>query len=237
MPHNPLICAIDTPDIETAKRLATCVAPHVGMIKLGLEFFTRHGPDAVRQVTREGDVPFFLDLKFHDIPNTVAGAVRSALVLAPAMLTLHACGGAEMMRAAAGAATEEADKRGITKPALLGVTVLTSMNEPDLQSIGVGKELERQVEDLATLAQHSGLDGIVCSPQEAARLRELCGTVFLLVTPGVRPAFAEVGDQKRVMTPQQALQAGADYLVVGRPITQAEDPATAAKALQASLVA
>lgn len=234
--YNPLICAIDTPDIEAAENLIQQVKDHVGLIKLGLEFFTIHGPQGVARVTQNGAVPFFLDLKFHDIPNTVAGAVRSALAMKPAMLTLHACGGGAMMRAAAEVAREQADKLNIQKPTLLGVTVLTSMDAQDLQSVGVRHELPQQVEHLAELAQQSGLDGIVCSPHEAARLRARCGADFALVTPGVRPASAALGDQKRVMTPQDALAAGASYLVIGRPITAAADPAAAAREMKESLL-
>lgn len=232
---NPVFCAIDTPDIAVALGLAPQVAPHVGGLKLGLEFFNANGPDGVRAITALGK-PLFLDLKLHDIPNTVAGGIRSATALAPAFITIHASGGRAMMRAAADAATEAADKHGVTRPRLLGVTVLTSMDDEDLAAVGQDADVSNQVGRLAALAQESGLDGLICAPQEIARLRALCGPDFTLMVPGIRPAGADRGDQKRVMTPAEAMALGADHLVIGRPITRAADPAQAARDIEADLL-
>jgi len=226
---NPIYCAIDTGDLEHAKTLAARLHGLVGGLKIGKEFFTAHGPQGVRAVVPD-DMPLFLDLKFHDIPNTVAGAVRAALPMAPAMLNVHAAGGRAMM-AAAREAAEAAENR----PWVLGVTVLTSLDAGDLESIGVTGSPEDQVLRLATLAQQSGLDGVVCSAREIAALRAECGPDFKLVVPGIRPAGTATGDQKRTMTPADALQRGADVLVIGRPITAADNPLEAACAIQASL--
>lgn len=234
--YNPIICAIDTNDIVQAEYLISEVREHIGMIKLGLEFFSIHGPQGVERVTQKGEIPFFLDLKFHDIPNTLAGAVRSAMRLRPKMMTLHASGGGMMMRAAADVVQEEADKLDVESPIMLGVTVLTSMDQQDLISMGVQHELPKQVESLAELAQKSGMNGVVCSPHEARRLRRVCGDDFTLVTPGVRPANSDQGDQKRIMTPQDALEAGASYLVIGRPITEAADPSHVAEDVKSACV-
>jgi orotidine-5'-phosphate decarboxylase len=224
--RNPVLCAIDTPDPGAARRLAAAVGPFVGGLKLGLEFFAANGPDAVRLVA--GAAPLFLDLKLHDIPNTVAGAVRAVAPLEPALLTVHCAGGAAMMQAAAQAA------EGRMK--IVGVTVLTSLDGADLASVGQSAPARDQVRRLAALARQSGLDGVVCSPHEVAALRRDCGDGFLLVVPGIRPSMAaRDDDQKRVMTPRQALEAGADYLVVGRPITGAPDPAAAAAAIRAEI--
>ncbi len=232
---NPVFCAIDTPSLDMALDLARQVAPHVGGLKLGLEFFNANGPDGVRTITALGP-PLFLDLKLHDIPNTVAGGIRSATVLGPAFITIHASGGRAMMRAAADAATEAAEKHGVARPRLLGVTVLTSLDGDDLASVGQDASVADQVDRLALLAQDSGLDGIICAPQEIARLRSLCGTDFTLMVPGIRPAGSDAGDQKRVMTPAEAMALGADHLVIGRPITRAEDPGQAARAIEQDLL-
>jgi orotidine-5'-phosphate decarboxylase len=218
---NPVFVALDTVERARARALADAVRPHVGGLKLGLEFFCANGPDAVREVA--GEAPLFLDLKLHDIPNTVAGAVRAVRPLRPALLTLHAGGGPAMLRAAVEAAAGEVK--------LLAVTVLTSLDEGDLDRVGQRGPVLDQARRLARLAQEAGLAGIVCSPHEIAALRAECGPGFLLVVPGIRPAGAGVGDQKRVMTPQEALAAGADHLVIGRPITAAPDPAAAARAI------
>jgi len=226
---NPIFCAIDTTDIEKAKRLIGAVSPYVGGIKLGLEFFTHHGAEGVKRVMPEG-MPLFLDLKFHDIPNTVAGAVRALSGLNIFMFTLHAGGGASMMRAAAEAAAQLP-----TKPKSLGVTILTSMVEADMETLGIQLSIAQQVEKLATLAKQSGIDGAVCSPHEIAALRKKLGNEFLLVVPGIRPAGAAAGDQKRIMTPKEAMDLGASYLVIGRPITDAANPTAAAEDIFASL--
>jgi orotidine-5'-phosphate decarboxylase len=224
---NPILCAIDTPDIERARDLITATAGAIGGVKLGLEFFAAHGPEGVREAAR-GQRNVFLDLKLHDIPNTVAGAVRSALALDPMLMTLHCAGGPAMMRAAVAA-------RGDARTKLLGVTVLTSLDDDDLAAMGQVGPAAAQVRRLALLAKEAGLDGVVCSPQEVAMLRQACGTGFLLIVPGIRPAGAAIGDQKRVQTPRDAIAAGADYLVIGRPITEASDPAAAAKAIVAEI--
>ena len=230
-----IFCAIDTDDADAALALARRVGGSVGGLKLGLEFFLAHGPAAVRQVADER--PLFLDLKLHDIPNTVAGGVRAVTPLRPAFLTLHAAGGAEMMRRAAAAATETADRLGVPRPKLLGVTVLTSLEADDLAQLGQAGAVADQVRRLATLAQECGLDGVVASPQEVAMLRATCGPDLTLVIPGVRPTWAAADDQKRVMTPAEAVAAGADYLVIGRPITRADDPAAAAARIAAEIEA
>jgi len=202
---------------------------NVGGLKVGKEFFTAHGPAGVRQIIPEG-MPFFLDLKFHDIPNTVAGAVRAACALTPTMLNVHAAGGRAMMQAARDAAHESANP-----PWVLAVTVLTSLDTNDLSDIGVQGTPGDQVLRLAALAQRAGLDGVVCSAQEITALRDACGPDFKLVVPGIRPHGSATGDQKRTMTPAEAVQRGADVLVIGRPITGAADPADAAKSITAEL--
>ena len=226
-PANPVFCAIDTDDLRRAETLARSVAGGAGGIKLGKEFFTAHGPQGVRRVQAACGLPLFLDLKWHDIPNTVAGAVRAALPLQPFMLNVHASGGPEMLKAA----REAAGGRSL----VIAVTVLTSLDDSDLEAVGLrGPAADRAVA-LARLSQDCGLDGVVCSAHEIAAIRAACGQDFKLIVPGVRPAGAETGDQKRVMTPGDAKRAGADYLVVGRPITGAADPAAAARAIVESL--
>jgi len=226
---NPVFCALDTTDVDRAASLAQSLKGHVGGLKIGKEFFTAHGPAGVRRVIPEG-TPLFLDLKFHDIPNTVAGAVRAATALSPAILNVHAAGGRAMMEAARTAAQESE-----TPPWVLAVTVLTSLDASDLADIGVHGSPADQVVRLATLAQRAGLDGVVCAAQEIAALRRECGPDFKLVVPGIRPANSATGDQKRTMTPAEAAGLGADVLVIGRPITNAPDPAAAAQAIAAEL--
>ena len=221
--QNPIFCAIDTTDMERAKRLIGAVSPYVGGIKLGLEFFTHHGAEGVKRVMPEG-TPLFLDLKFHDIPNTVAGSIRALRGLNIFMTTIHAGGGMAMMKAAAEAASTLP-----TKPKVLGVTVLTSLEEKDMEPLGLQLSVAQQVEKLALLAKASGLGGIVCSPHEIGTLRKKLGADFTLVIPGIRPAGSSNGDQKRVMTPKEAMDVGASYLVIGRPITEAENPAKVAE--------
>ena len=223
-----LIAALDTTDAAQAQRGANAVAPHCGLLKLGLEFFLAHGAEGLRGITQR---PIFLDLKLHDIPNTAAGGVRAVLPLRPAMLTLHASGGAAMI----GAARKEAEKAGAERPILLAVTVLTSMDTEALHSIGVAGGPRQQVLRLARLALDAGADGLVCSAQEVAMLRDALGDGPTLVVPGIRPAGADIGDQSRVMTPTDAARAGASWIVVGRPITQASNPAQAAAAIAAEL--
>ena len=224
-----LIPALDTGDAARAAALAAALAPHCGVLKVGLELFCAAGPAAVAAVARHA--PVFLDVKLHDIPNTVAGAIRSLLPLRPAMVTLHAAGGPAMLAAA----RAEAEKAGAGRPMLLAVTVLTSIDAATLAATGVADAPSGQVLRLARMAVAAGADGLVCSPQEAAMLRQALGPGPALVVPGVRPAGSATGDQARIATPQEAVAAGADWIVVGRPITGAPDPAAAAAAIAASL--
>jgi len=225
--RNPILLAIDTTDPVQAGALADAAGDGVGGIKLGLEFFTANGPEGVRAVMQGRRKALFLDLKLHDIPNTVAGAVRAVAPLAPALLTVHIAGGGEMLRAAVEAAPPGTR--------VVGVTVLTSLDESDLHAVGQTGPVADQVRRLAVLARTSGLHGVVCSPKEVRMLRAECGKDFLLVVPGIRPAGADLSDQKRVMGPKEALEEGADYLVIGRPITAAADPAAAAQAIFRSI--
>jgi len=224
-----LIPAIDTADQARARSLALALAPHAGALKLGLELFTAEGQAALRAMTAA--CPVFLDLKLHDIPNTVAGAVRALLPGRPAMLTLHAAGGAAMLAAARAAAEAAGDDR----PILLAVTVLTSIDPATLAATGISADAVTQVLRLARLALAAGADGLVCSPLEIAPIRQALGAAPLLVVPGIRPAGSAAGDQARTATPTEAVAAGADWIVVGRPITGAPDPAAAAAAIVASL--
>ncbi len=232
-PHERIFVGLDTPDIDKAAHLAKTLIGSVGGVKIGKELFTAQGPDGVRMAA--GGTPLFLDLKFHDIPNTVAGAIRAAVHLRPKIVNVHASGGRAMMMAAAEAAREAAEDLGVERPQVIGVTVLTSLDAKDLEEVGQMGPPEAQVERLARLAQDSGLDGVVCSPREIALLRQACGPDFLLVVPGIRPTWAAAGDQKRIMTPEDAVAAGADYIVIGRPITAAEDPLAAARRIAADL--
>lgn len=222
---NPVFVAVDMPELDTARALARSVSGHVGGLKLGLEFFTAMGPAGVRAVGEIG-LPIFIDVKLHDIPNTVAGAMQALAPLQPAIVTVHAAGGRAMLEAAKRAAHPSTR--------VVAVTVLTSLDGSDLQAIGVVGDPGTQVARLATLAREAGLDGIVCSPHEVAAARESWRDGFFVV-PGVRPTGSDVGDQKRVMTPREARDAGASVLVIGRPITQAADPAAAAAAIAAEL--
>ena len=237
MLRNPVFCAIDTPDIGVATTWAAQIGDHVGGIKLGLEFISAHGPKGILQVMKASDLPVFLDVKFHDIPNTVAGAVKAIAAVKPFMINVHTGGGRAMMQAAAEAASQAAYDLVVPRPLVIGVTVLTSLSDDDLAECGVTGAPDEQALRLAVLAKESGLDGVVCSAREASRIRTECGPNFKLVTPGVRPEGAAANDQKRVMTPDQALEEGADYLVIGRPITAAEDPAAAAQQIVTALAA
>jgi orotidine-5'-phosphate decarboxylase len=223
-----LIVAIDTPEPPHAASLIAAVAPHCGYIKLGLEYFLRQGPAGLNIVNEK---PLFLDLKLHDIPNTVTGAVRSLLPLGVQMLTIHAAGGAAMVAAA----RQAAEPAGPARPAILAVTVLTSLDAAALHSTGVAGGTTQQVLRLARLALGAGADGLVCAAHELPQLRDAFGETPLLVVPGIRPEGAGHADQARTMTPQAAIAAGADYIVVGRPITQAADPAAAARAIAESI--
>ena len=222
---NPIFVAIDTPNMERAKQLAEQVGANAGGVKLGLEFFSANGPSGVAAILELG-LPVFLDVKLHDIPNTVAKAVEALAPLEPAVLTVHAAGGRAMLEAAKAAASPA------TK--VVAVTVLTSLDGDDLRSIGVASGPREQVERLAELARSAGLDGIVCSGAEVAAAKSAWPEGFFVV-PGVRPPGGDVSDQKRVVTPRQALDDGASILVIGRPITGAEDPASALRDIAASL--
>jgi orotidine-5'-phosphate decarboxylase len=224
---NRLITAIDTADLGRAGSLVAAVAPHSGLLKFGLEFFNAHG---LAGLAAAGEMPIFLDLKLHDIPNTVAGAIRALAPARIAMLTIHAAGGAAMIAAAAQAAAALP-----MRPKILGVTVLTSLDASALSDIGVAGGTTQQVLRLARLALGAGADGLICSAHELPALRDAFGAAPLLVVPGIRPAGSPAGDQARTMTPEQAVAAGADYIVVGRPITAAENPAAAAAAIASSL--
>ena len=224
MTRAPIAVALDAADADTAARWAKAVSPHVAVVKVGLELFCRVGPEVVELVRGDHDV--FLDLKLHDIPNTVAGAARSVAGLGVRYLTVHASGGADMVRAAVDAAPD------VT---IAGVTVLTSMDAATLEAVGLAGPPQDAVRRLAALAVGAGARALVCSPQEVAAVRAEVGPGIVLITPGVRPAGADVQDQARVATPQDALAAGADLLVIGRPITGADDPARAAAEIAASL--
>jgi len=221
----PIFVAIDTPDLDRALSLADAVKALAGGVKLGLEFFCSNGPDGVREIASTG-LPIFLDLKLHDIPNTVAKAVQALRPLEPAVLTVHASGGRAMLEDAKAAAPE--------KTKVVAVTVLTSLDDDDLKSTGVDSKPAEQVERLAALARESGLDGIVCSGAEVKAARHAWPQGFFVV-PGVRPQGSGAGDQKRVVTPRAALDDGASILVIGRPITAADDPKAALKAIAATL--
>lgn len=222
---SPIYVAIDTPDLERARSIAEQVRGRAGGVKLGLEFFSANGPAGVAAIAEYG-VPIFLDVKFHDIPNTVAKAVEALRPLEPAVMTVHAAGGHAMLEAAKAAASP--------KTKVVAVTVLTSLDGGDLQSIGVSSEPRQQVERLAALAKSAGLDGIVCSGAEVAAAKAAWPDGFFVI-PGVRPAGGDLSDQKRVVTPRQALDDGASILVIGRPITGTDDPAAALRDIAASL--
>lgn len=228
-----IYCAIDTNELARAKTLAAQLGGLVGGLKIGMEYFYAHGA-AGYQALADHAVPVFLDLKLHDIPNTVASAVRALAPLEPALLNVHAGGGAAMMRAAADAAAEAKDM-GFRAPTMLAVTVLTSLEEADLQAMGVSGTPRDQVLRLAGLARANGMGGVVCSAHEIEPLRAEMGPDFKLIVPGIRPAGSATHDQKRVMTPQAAQKAGADILVIGRAITDADDPAMAAQSIAADL--
>jgi orotidine-5'-phosphate decarboxylase len=223
-PKNPICVALDTPDLAQARALAGALKPYAGYLKIGLEFFYAHGRAGYEAVAEQG-LPIFLDLKLHDIPNTVAGALRALMKLRPrpAIINVHATGGRDMMTAAADAV------RGDAK--LIAVTILTSLSDDDLWAMGfeTTRDTQSHARTLAELAQSSGLDGVVCSPHDLTGIRRATGPDFLTVVPGIRPLAADAQDQKRIATPESALAAGADILVIGRAITAASNPALAAR--------
>ncbi|CNE58202.1 orotidine-5'-phosphate decarboxylase [Yersinia nurmii] len=228
---SPIVVALDYADKNAALAFADRVDPRDCRLKVGKEMFTLFGPQLVRDLHQRGfDV--FLDLKFHDIPNTTAKALAAAAEMGVWMVNVHASGGARMMTAA----KEALLPYGAQAPLLIAVTVLTSMEKEDLLGIGIDADPADHAERLAKLTKNCGLDGVVCSAQEAVRLKQSCGSDFTLVTPGIRPVGSEALDQRRIMTPQQALAAGVDYMVIGRPITQSENPAQTLRDIRASLV-
>jgi orotidine-5'-phosphate decarboxylase len=231
---NPIIVALDVPSAEQALKLAELVAPAVGAFKIGKELFVSAGPDIVKKIRATG-AAVFLDLKFHDIPNTVAKAVAAATRLDVQMLTIHTSGGGEMMRAAEKSAQDTAKSLGLAAPLVLGVTVLTSSDANTLAEIGCQPNVGHQVERLATLAVKSGLRGLVCSPLEIADLRQILPPEIQLVTPGIRTGAEKADDQKRTLSPREAIAAGASWLVIGRPIYAAENPRAAAEKILESI--
>src|SRR3989338_2511663 len=234
-PRERIIVALDTPDIRSAKKLIQTLKDDIKIYKVGNELFTAHGPKAV-QMVRDAGAQVFLDLKYHDIPNTVASAARQAVSLGVFMFNVHVSGGLQMMQEAVIAAADEARKKNINPPKLIGVTLLTSLNQEEVtKQIGISKPIDDIVLHYAELAQKAGLDGVVASAREIEKIRDKTNPKFLIVTPGIRPAWAEPGDQERVMTPKEALRLGADYIVIGRPITQAEDPRDAIARILAEL--
>jgi orotidine-5'-phosphate decarboxylase len=231
-----IIVALDVETLEQAQELVGCLSNTVGAFKIGKQLFTRCGPEAVAMVHAAGG-RVFLDLKYHDIPTTVAKAGCEAMRSGVFMFNVHALGGSAMIGATVKAVREMAIKTGTPAPLILAVTVLTSMAESDLTEIGIREPVEQVVVRLARLAQAAGADGVVASPREIRLIKEACGPEFIVVTPGIRPASSAQDDQKRIMTPAQAVQAGADFMVIGRPITQASDPRAAALAIAVELEA
>lgn len=232
--RNPIIAALDVPTAEQALKLAGEIAPAVGAFKVGSELFTAAGPDIVRRIRGMG-ASVFLDLKFHDIPNTVSKAVASAVQLDVQMFTVHASGGFDMLKAAEQSAQDSAWEMGRTPPLVLGVTVLTSLNAGALREIGLDANVEYQVRRLATVAIRAGLRGLVCSPQEVSKLKPLIPPNMQVVTPGIRTGMEKPDDQARTLSPKEAIMAGANWLVVGRPIYAAANPRAAAEKILESL--
>ncbi len=227
--QDKIIVALDTADMRFAKKIIRLLKDSIKIFKVGKEFFTAHGPKAV-QVVKEAGAEVFLDLKYHDIPNTVAQAARAAVRLGVFMFNVHIPGGLQMMQEACVAVADEARKANVIAPKLIGVTLLTSLNQDDVsKQVGLAQSINDVVLRYAELAQKAGLDGVVASAREIALIRSKLGPNFLIVTPGIRPSWAERGDQERVMTPKEALALGANYLVIGRPITEAKDPKQAAE--------
>lgn len=233
-----IIVALDVDTEKDAQELVRKLKDDVGAFKVGLELFNSTGPGIFQTLRQAGAGRIFYDCKFHDIPNTVAGASRAAAKMGVWMFNVHTTGGSAMMKAAVDAAKSTAEQAGLEPPLLIGVTILTSIDETILrEELRVSSDVRSQVVDLALLAKNSGMDGVVASPHEIGAIREACGKDFVIITPGVRPAGADIGDQKRVMTPGMAVSSGADYVVIGRPITKADDPVAAAKAIAKEIAA
>lgn len=229
-----IFCAVDTPCLDLALEIVRDVSVAGIGTKLGMEFFNAQGPQGVKAVMDQApNVPVFLDLKYHDIPNTVAGAMRSIAPLEVAFANVHASGGLDMMKAAKSASIEEAERLGVVAPKLLAVTILTALDQQAIEAIGYQGTVADQVERLAVLTKEAGLDGVVCSAHEIGIVRKACGADFITMVPGIRPVVegASADDQKRVMAPQEALSVGAHHLVIGRPITKAKDRGAAAQAI------
>jgi orotidine-5'-phosphate decarboxylase len=229
-----LIVALDLDDLDLATELVRSLAQEVGMFKIGKQLFTHAGPQAVRLIQDLGG-EIFLDLKFHDIPNTVAKAAIEATRLGVKMFNVHASGSLEMMRLTVKEVERVSRQQKLRRPIMLGVTVLTSLGQDDLQRLGVEHKIADQVVRLALLTKEAGMDGVVASPHEVADIRHACGQRFVIVTPGIRPAESQRNDQQRVMTPADAVRAGVDYIVVGRPILEAQNPVMAARAIVAEM--
>ena len=217
-----IIVAIDTIDTNEALKI-TKLIPDVGAFKLGLEYFCANGPKGISKISETG-VKIFLDLKFHDIPNTVAGAIRASLNLEPYMMTVHLSGGYNMLHRTMEEVKEYCSKKSLKRPLILGVSVLTSIDSSDFSALGIKGKVEDQVVRLAKLAEYAGLDGLVCSAKELKIVKREVGKNLILVTPGIRPAGGEINDQKRILTPAQAIKDGANFIVIGRPITSVDDP-------------
>jgi len=222
-PSERIFVALDLTDINLAIKLSSCLVGAVGGVKIGKEFFTANGLSGAKEIANLG-MPIFLDLKFHDIPNTVAGAIRAVASINPFILNVHLLGGSSMVKLACKTFNENKTKNSL----LIGVTVLTSLEDQDLNEVGISGSVEKQVIRLAKLAQHSGLDGVVCSAREIVSLRRTLGNQLKLIVPGIRPKWCEPNDQKRIMTPAEAISNGADYIVIGRPITSSVNPLDAA---------
>ncbi len=235
MSKEKLIVALDVDSIAEALRLVDMLHPYVGMFKVGMELYNAVGPAAVQEIQKRGG-KVFIDLKLHDIPNTVAKAARVLTRLGASIINVHAGGGLAMMQAARSAVQDEAAALGIEPPMLIAVTVLTSLDQEALnRQLNIDKRVEEQVVHWAKLAQRAGLDGVVASPREIKAIRQACGEQFAIITPGIRPAGSQKNDQKRTMTPKEAIELGAHYLVVGRPITAATDPVLAAQGIVAEI--
>jgi orotidine-5'-phosphate decarboxylase len=232
--YNPVICAYDNPDLASAVTFAKDLSTSIGALKLGLEFFSAQGPQGVRAI-RETGIPVFLDLKFHDIPNTTAAAIAQVTELDIQMTTIHLSGGEAMVKRALASAEEAAEKQGVTSPLVLGVSVLTSLDDDDIENIGFKRTANDQVLHLAEQAVSWGIKGMVCSSLEIAAIKERFGESLKLIVPGIRPAESAIDDQKRIMTPHDAIEQGADYLVIGRPITQSENPKNTVKTILSNL--